>query len=126
VVCRISFDGEYALTSETLLRFIGTTGEFITAEDHNQKFGLPSPFDAEAAISTEIVGKEIQSVEICPKTGDLRMLLDGGVIEIIASSSGYESFQLMGAADWIVVGVGGNQQAEQNGAGQPAARSESK
>jgi len=110
----ISFDGDYVLTSETLLRFVGTDGEFITAEDHNQQFGLPSPYDAQAAISKAIVGKEVSRIDVCQKTGDLRLWTDGGVIEVIASSSGYESFQLTGAADWIMVGVGGKQQAEQD------------
>lgn len=113
VVCQILFDAEFVLTSETLLRFLGTNGDFITAEDHNQKFGLPRPFDAEAAISSEIVGKEIRAAEVCPKTGDLRLLIEGGVIEIIASSSGYESYQLTGSSDFIIVGNGGKQQAEQ-------------
>jgi hypothetical protein len=120
-VCMLNFDGEYVLTIETLLRFVGTYGEFITADDHNQQFGLPSPFDAEAAISKEIVGKNILRIEVCQNTGDLRLWIDGGVIEVIASSSGYESFQLAGAVDWIMVGVGGKQQEAEQG---PAAEGE--
>lgn len=121
-VCMIYFDGDYVLTSETLLRFVGTCGEFITADDHNQRFGLPIPFDAEAAISKEIVGKDIVRTEACQNTGDLHLWIDGGVIEVIASSSGYESFQLAGAVDWIMVGVGGKQQAEpvEDGKASPA------
>ena len=119
-VCMIYFDGDYVLTSETLLRFVGTCGEFITADDHNQQFGLPGPFDAEAAISKEIVGKDILRIEVCQNTGDLHLWIDGGVIEVIASSSGYESFQLAGAVDWIMVVVGGKQQAESGRGGRIA------
>lgn len=112
-VCIINFDSDYVLTTETLFRFVGTNGEFITTDDQNQEFGLGRPFDAQAAISKELAGKEILRIEVCRNTGDLRLWIDGGVIEVIASSSGYESFQLAGPVDSIMVGGGGKQQAEQ-------------
>ena len=109
----ITLDGECAIACEGLLRFVGNDGQFITVEDHNQKFGLPAPFDAEAAISNEIVRKVIDQVHLCAKTGDLRLTIASGVIELIASSSGYESFQVTGNDSGIIVGMGGKQEAEQ-------------
>ncbi|WP_353568553.1 hypothetical protein [Haloferula sargassicola] len=110
----IGLDGQRAISCEGLLRFVGDDGQFITVEDHNQKFGLPKPFDAEAAISHEVIGKVIDQAHICSKTGDLRLTIAGGVIELIASSSGYESFQVTGDKSGIIVGMGGKQEAEQD------------
>lgn len=108
----ITLNGPCAISCEGLFRFVGNDGQFITVEDHNQKFGFPAPFDAEAAISHEVVGKEIDQVNLCPKTGDLRLTIASGMIELIASSSGYESFQVTGDDVGIIVGVGGKQEAE--------------
>jgi hypothetical protein len=102
----LSFSKQYTLTTDSLLRFIPSDGLFISAEDHNQKFGLPHLFNAESKISESIVNKEIQSTDLCPKTGDLYISIDGGVIQLIADSAGYESYQFTGPNDLTIVGIG--------------------
>ena len=105
--CSIRISGGYLLSQESLLRYVGKAGVFISAEDHKQQFGLPAPYDAEHEIRSRIVGKVISHVEIAPGTGDLTLCFDDGRIEIICTSAGYEAYQLYGPDNLVMVGRGG-------------------
>lgn len=105
--CSITISGGYLLSQESLLRYVGKAGDFVSAEDHKHQFGLPAPYDAEHEIQDRIVGKVIRRVEIAPNTGDLTLYFDDGRIEIICTSVGYEAYQLYGPDNLIVVGRGG-------------------
>jgi hypothetical protein len=91
-------------------KYIGKSGDFISVEDHQQQFGLSSPYDAEQNIQDKIVGKEIKRVEWSSETGDLTLVLDDGRIEIICTSAGYEAYQLYGPDNLIMVGRGGSKE----------------
>jgi hypothetical protein len=58
--CSIPLSCGYAISAETLCRFIGQSGDFISTQDHGQKFGLTEPYDAADKIKKAIKGKEIQ------------------------------------------------------------------
>ena len=107
--CCLRLSSGYSLIQESLLRYIGASGEFITAKDHQQQFGLPSLYDAEQDIRGKIVGKIIKRVELNPETGDLALILDDGRIEIICTSAGYEAYQHCGPDNFILVGHGGSE-----------------
>jgi hypothetical protein len=109
--CSFRISGDYSLTQESLLRYIGKTGVFISAEDHKQQFGLPAPYDAEQDIQDRIIGKVIRHVEIGTGTGDLTLSFDDGRIEIICTSAGYEAYQLYGPNNLIMVGRGGSEES---------------
>jgi hypothetical protein len=106
-VCSITLSGGISLTQESLLRYVGSSGVFISAEGHRHQFGLPAPYDAEQEIRGKIFGKVIRRVEIAGDTGDLTLDLDDGRIEIICTSSGYEAYQIHGPNNLIMVGRGG-------------------
>jgi hypothetical protein len=106
-VCFLTISGGISLTQEALLRYVGRSGVFISAEDHGHQFGLPAPYDAEQAIRGSILGKVIRHVEVSGDTGDLTLILDDGRIEIICTSSGYEAYQIHGPNNLIMVGRGG-------------------
>jgi hypothetical protein len=107
--CSVGIADGYTLGCQSLLRYIGNDGMFITNEDHGQWFGLAAPKDVEKEIGSRIKGRAILSVEIHSQTGDLTIQLDGGRMEIIASSCGYENFTLDGPSGFICAGYGGTQ-----------------
>jgi len=105
--CSLLLNGGYSLTQDSLLRYVGSTGDFISSMDHMHQFGLPSPYDAEQDIRDKVEGKVIRRVDSIAITGDLILSFDDGRIEIICTSSGYEAYQLYGPNNLIMVGRGG-------------------
>lgn len=106
-ICSITLSGGVSLTQGSLLRYVGKSGVFISAQDHWQQFGLPTPYDAEQDIRVRILGKVIRHVDLARDTGDLVLFLDDGRIEIICASAGYEAYQVYGPDNLIMVGRGG-------------------
>ena len=106
-ISTIVLTGGVSLTQESLLRYIGQSGVFISAEDHGHQFGLQTPYDAETEIRDRIVGKSVQHVEVTKETGDLILTFDEGRIEIICTSAAYEAYQIHGPDNLIIVGRGG-------------------
>jgi hypothetical protein len=102
----IHLSGEYCLQCECLLRFLGDDGTFITSEDHCQMFGLEEPFDAKAQFGKQLIAQTILDTSVSNVSGDLILKFDGGRLELICSSSGYENWQLHGP-DCLLVGQGG-------------------
>jgi len=107
--CSISLSDGYALSAETLCRFVGGNGDFISSQDNGQMFGLAEPHDAAAKINKAIKGKEVKEVNLAEDTGDLTIVVDCGRIEIICNSAGYECYQVNGPDDLIIIGRGGKQ-----------------
>jgi hypothetical protein len=107
--CSISLSDGYAVSAETLYRFVGENGDFISSQDNGQMFGLAEPYDAAAKINKAIKGKAIKEVNLAEDTGDLTLVVDGGRIEIICNSAGYECYQVNGPENLIIVGRGGKQ-----------------
>jgi hypothetical protein len=105
--CSMPLSGGYAISAETLCRFIGQNGEFISTQDHGHKFGLTAPYDAADKIKNAIKGKEIIKANLAEDTGDLTLVVDGGRLEIICNSAGYECYQVNGPDDLIIIGRGG-------------------
>ena len=116
-ICSIALSGDISLTEMCLLRYVGRSGVFISAEDHRHQFGLPAPYDAEQDIRSRIVGKVIRRAEVSRDTGDISLTLDDGRIEIICTSSGYEAYLIHGPNNLIMVGRGGREEnSEPDGA----------
>lgn len=107
--CSLPLSGGYAISAETLCRYVGENGEFITSQDHGQMFGLTEPYDAAEKINKAIKGKEIKKANFAEDTGDLTLIVDGGRLEILCNSTGYECYQVNGTDELIIVGRGGRQ-----------------
>jgi len=107
--CSMPLSSGYAISAETLCRYVGETGEFISSQDHGQIFGLSEQYDAAEKINKAIKGKEIKKADLAEETGDLTLIVDGGRLEIICNSAGYECYQINGPDDLIIVGRGGRQ-----------------
>ena len=77
--------------------------------DHGQKYGLPAPKDAVALGRARLVGRRAVEIAALRGTGDLRILLEGGVtLEIFATSTGYEPWQVYWPDGSGVFANGGN------------------
>jgi hypothetical protein len=100
---QLEVDGGYRLNIEALCRYLGAGGKFIVTEDHGHKFGLSAPYDAEAAISGEVLGQEINAVTVQEHSGDIAIRFANGSLEIICRSMAYEIGQLVGPKDIFVV-----------------------
>ena len=108
-LCILGLSGDYALSAECLVRFIGADGSFFTVRDHGQQFGLPAPFDAAAAIEERMKGRVIDRASIREEISDLSLYLGSDCLEVICDSSGYEAYNLRGPGDLIVVAHGGKE-----------------
>lgn len=107
--CSMSLSDGYAISAETLCRYVGENGEFISSQDHGQMFGLTEPYDAAEKITNAIKGKEIKKADLSEDTGDLTLVVDDGRLEIICNSAGYECYQVNGPDNLIIIGRGGRQ-----------------
>ena len=107
--CSMSLSDGYSISAETLCRYVGETGEFISSQDHGQMFGLTEPYDAAKQINKAIKGKKIKKADLTYDAGDLTLIIDGGRLEVICNSVGYECYQLNGPDNLIIVGRGGEQ-----------------
>lgn len=105
--CLIHLSDSYAISTETLCRYVGADGDFISSQDHGKIFGTPEPYDSASEIDKAIKGKEIKKIHITEDTGDVTLFLETGRIEIICNSAGYECYQVNGPNNLSIVGRGG-------------------
>ena len=105
---RLSSSG--SITAESLWRLIRDGRIAVTGEDHGQQFGLPAPVDAASRVLSILAGATIQRVEIRDGTADLIIHFDHSFrLEVLSSSSGYESWQIYEPDGGCVVAQGGGQ-----------------
>jgi hypothetical protein len=97
------FEEGYSLSIDGLCRYLGKNGPCVITEDHGHKFGLPAAFDAESAIQKQILGQEVTNVSIRDDSKDMMIWFANGVMEIISTSTGYETAQLHGPKGLFVV-----------------------
>jgi Family of unknown function (DUF6188) len=91
------------LTVETLWR-LKHDHLLLTSDDDKQQFGLPSPINAEREANRILHGLLVKVCRGDSVSGDLLIAFSTGVdLEIISSSSGYESW-VGRLGDDIVVG----------------------
>lgn len=86
--------GDY-IGVECLWRIVGQNSIALTSEDDGQRFGLPEPIDAALRASELLIGATIRAVELHSMTLDILIAFEGDLrLEIIPTSSRYESWQL--------------------------------
>jgi hypothetical protein len=67
----------------------------LTSEDDGQRFGLPAPINAADKCAKYLLGTTIQAIHLRDATADVSIDFAGDLgLEIIPTSSGYESWQL--------------------------------
>jgi hypothetical protein len=91
---RFSFGGGGVLAVETLWRLISGAALVVTSEDHGQQYGLPDRIDATTRVMNR---RPLTVVQLLrgPAGADLIIRFkEGAELQVIATSSGYESWQV--------------------------------
>lgn len=112
--CSVALSEGFHLSFESLGRFIGTDGTFITTQDHGHRFGLSTPFDAAAHMKERLKGRKIERVTVRSDTNDLILWFSSGSLEVLCTSSGFEAYQVRGPQNLIVVARGGKEEPNQS------------
>lgn len=100
-----AFDfGAASLTAGASIWRVVSSGRLtLTSADDGHRFGVPEPIDAEGLAAVLLVGRRVQSVTVDEETADIRITFEGGErLEILASSIGYEAWQLNSPESCIV------------------------
>lgn len=101
------------LTVECLWRIVHADSIMLTSEDHGQQFGLPTTVDAGAAGMDALGSKMITLATVQAGTADF--LIEFGPdtrLEIISTSTGYESWKLQSPTGKSYVAQGGGRVCE--------------
>ncbi len=79
----------------------------FTSEDHGHQFGLPAPVDCIAELHRELGGVAVTDCVARVGTTDLSISFgDNAMLEVIATSGGYENWVLNGGP-FVIVGQPG-------------------
>jgi Family of unknown function (DUF6188) len=102
------FHGTGAVRSDSLWRLVHHGSIPITSQDHGQRFGFPQPVDAVQRVNDLVAALTVQRVRLAPDTGDLYLEFDNDSrLEILTTSSGYESWSVFLPDGNEILGVGG-------------------
>ncbi len=103
----LDFGGGVTICVEGMWRLRNERGVLLTDLDHGHQFGLLAPIDAAARAGELMENGSVTSFSLDPATADLRIWISNGiVVEILATSGGYESWQANEGAELIAVGGG--------------------
>ena len=92
----IEFSNGGVLGVSTVWRVLAVDRVAITSEDQGSHFGLSSPLDAGAQATSSLHGA-VASIAFREPSLDLQLGFDeGGVLEILNTSTGYEAWHLVG------------------------------
>lgn len=99
------------LATDALWRVVELGRISLTSEDDQQRFGLPAPVDAQDKCRRIFNGRSARSVSVDSVTADITIQFDADArLEIISTSSGYESWQARfrhADQDVTLIGAGG-------------------
>lgn len=103
----LKFRNGDSLNIECMWRLLEEGVITSTSEDHSQFFGREKPFDGIAALN-EMGAHEIRAVKVSQSTGDINFTLGQYfILQITATSAGYESWQYIQNSGKSFVAVSG-------------------
>lgn len=104
------FDPDAGISVYCLWRFLENERIILTSDDHGHQFGLPAPVDVVARTKELLSGLHVTAVRLREATGDMLIDFTGNLrLEIIPTSSGYESWLLCDPSGTSYVAQGGGQ-----------------
>jgi hypothetical protein len=102
------FVGGGAIRADAFWRLVHGGRIQTTSEDHGQVFGLPQPVDSASRARDVISASPVRDVAVAPATGDLFVDFENGSrLEVLTTSSGYESWSVVLPSGDEVIGLGG-------------------
>lgn len=100
-----TFSSNLKLRVDCLWRLLVSGRIATTSEDHGHRFGLPNPVDCAVELR-RLLGTPVTAASVRSGTVDVSLSFDDLLLEIIATSAGYEAWVLSGR-NVIVVGQPG-------------------
>jgi len=100
-----TFSGGLMFRVDCLWRMLESGRIARTSEDHGHQFGLPEPVDCICELR-QLLDKTVTAASVRAGTVDVSLGFGDQVLEIIATSAGYEAWVLSGQ-NVIVVGQPG-------------------
>jgi uncharacterized cupin superfamily protein len=101
------FDPPLLIVTEAPWRLVTPQGIAVTDTDHGQQFGLPEPVDAATRVLSSLPAREVQSMILDKKTGDLRVNFAADTyLHFLQMSCGYEAWRA-DTAEGEVICLGG-------------------
>jgi hypothetical protein len=89
------FGSGITIATEDLWRLMSGGRIVVTSEDHGHQFGLPQPVDATSRVLSFVRGRKVTAAAIAPPAGDLTVHFgEGTLLQLVQTSSGYESWRL--------------------------------
>jgi hypothetical protein len=84
----------------------------ISSVDDKQQYGLPSPINAAAEVSSLLGGDVVAIVHVEQASGDVRLTFESGKeLQVLPFSSGYEAWESLSPQGFNVIAQGGQQLA---------------
>jgi hypothetical protein len=103
----LDFGDGFTICVEGMWRLRSRQGVLLTDRDHHHQFGLPEPLDAAARANALLANGSVISFDLDPATADLRIGMSNDiVIEVLTTSSGYESWQAYQRQELVALGRG--------------------
>jgi len=104
------FGPEASIGVECLWRIVEHGRVVLTGEDHSQQFGLSTPIDAATKGTELLANRQITTAQLREATADIVIEFNGDLrLEIIQTSSGYESWQMRDPSGVSFFAQGGGQ-----------------
>jgi hypothetical protein len=105
----ILFEGNTLLNITAFWRLLVNNEIWEVSLDHGHLFGHTKPVDLVERMVEHLTNRRLTEIKIKNSTGDLILTLtDNYQIEVLISSSGYESYNLK-LEDTLYVGMGGGE-----------------
>ena len=99
-----------SIRAETVWRLVVQGGVRTTSQDHGQRFGRSTPVDSAEAATAALSKSLVRRTSITNDTGDLVLEFENGFrLEILTTSSGYESWSVSSPTGEETLALGGGQ-----------------
>ncbi|MFZ4412203.1 MAG: hypothetical protein ACOYOV_03890 [Bacteroidales bacterium] len=102
------FSDNIVFNTQTIWRLLDNRKIKLVSLDNGHQFGLTEPIDLVEKLNEILIGKHLLEIKVKQNTADLQLTLtDNLQIEILITSSGYESYQfLLEKKNYIGMGSG--------------------
>jgi hypothetical protein len=102
------FAGGGSIRADTVWRLVVEGAVRMTSHDHGHHFGRPTPVDSVDAANRALSTLQVRRASIVRDTGDLVLEFeDGPRLEILTTSSGYESWSVFSQSGEETIALGG-------------------
>jgi hypothetical protein len=102
------FAGGGAIRADTLWRVVASGRIQATSKDHGQRFGLTQAVDSAVRASHLVASAVVRRASVAGDTGDVIVDFDNDSrLEILTTSSGYESWAVFFPNGDEAIGLGG-------------------